>query len=819
MPTPIQYILPKTTDPKEFENMVKDCAAIIWDQPFTLYGNQGQKQFGIDVFSKNWDIVVQCKNYSSDKITTKKFMNIVNKDYENAANRFTNIQSFVIATAVNRNTEIQDFIRDMTKIKNSKAELIKIDVLFWEDIQAIITSNQHLINKYYPYLYKKQKVFTANNQYADSFKETLFLHKRNGDTRVNLTKLFVMPKYNEYNAQVDTKPKKDLPMRLACFIREDCPYLFIEGNAGCGKSSLVGWLNYHYSIQDKISNQILGDRPLVTVRLRDLDKGVISTSGSLMGAILKYMNIETVDDLEEQFPRAVMVLDGFDELCMIEGISDYERLVYDLHRRMLNDIKYIITARPKYISNKINIPHRFLTLQHFDFEQRQEWLTRYTDPEFCGQRMDPKVKEYIENIDDWADSAICDTPMTLYMLAAKETSAEMITNSWRLYHHIFYEELSETEYNQMFHDPNRNYAHEIVNYRDIIYRINEEIAYKMYCSKNNKFYLSSEELREIIEALSIQDVKLRSSSIKIMAERCYALCTYWKARSNDGAVEFYHNNIRDFFLCEKIFREFNAIYQRQNTPENQHIKMIDALSYKFCDMFKYNSLETMVCQFILLRTIDSIKIHQISFPIKEIEYSLLPELFEHMIEDGNLYKDLNSKNPIQAIINILTCVAQVYRHIYEPFSHEGQVIKWWCHPDIINNTDLLKYIFYQIFRQVPVTFSDGFILNMASNGDFSTIDFRGCDLRNIGFQNSNLTGANFSDTILCGCDFSGAILYEADFSNADLHYACLKNAKMASCILTGADLRWSELPDGFTCSNQDKQLSHMKSLNIQGLVI
>lgn len=815
MPSFSQYVLPKTNNEKEFEDMVKDCASKHWNQQFTLYGKPGQKQNGIDIYSENWDIVIQCKNYVSGKTNINKFMKIINNDYIAAAKHFNFIRRFVVATALDRNNKIQNQVRNISKIKNSKSEIIEIEVLFWEDIQQIIGTNQDLMNKYYFDIPQKSKVFTANYQYANIFKETLFLHKRYGESNVNLVNLFVMHKYKEYVS--DNKAKNDLPQRLARFVQENCPFLFIEGNAGCGKSSLVGWVNYHASRRDDIAKCILGNRPLVTIRLRDLDKNIISSTGNLMMALLMYMNIENVDALEKAFPRAVMVLDGFDELCMIEGISNYERLIYDFHYRDLKDFKFIITVRPKYLPNGINIPHHLIILQHFDYEQRQEWLFRYTSPEFCGQYMDLNVKEYIENIEEWADSAICDSPMTLYMLAAKETSKEMIENSWRLYHHIFYEELSETEYNQMFHDPNRNYAHEIVHYRDIIYRINEEIAYKMYCSKNNKFYLSSDELREIIEELSAQDAKLKNESVKLMAERCYALCTYWKARSNDGAVEFYHNNIRDFFLCEKIFRELNTFYEKYSSK--QSIEIIDMLSKKFCSMFKYSSLETMVCQFILLRTFDANKNSRKDFPIMEMGITLLSELFEHMLEDGALYNNLKSKNPIQAIINILTCVAQIYRHIYEPFLQENDVIKWWKSSEKINNTDLLKYIFSPIFKQVPVTFSDGFILNMASKGDFSEIDFNGCDLRNIGFQNSKLTGAKFSDTILCGCDFSETVLERADFSNADIHYASLKNAVMKYCILTGADLRGTDLPDNSCSQNQDEQIEHMKSLNIVGLVI
>lgn len=668
-------------------------------------------------------------------------------------------------------------------------------------------------------LHKKLEVYIANSQYVDCFRETLFLHKRKGETRVNLINLFVMPKYKEHVLVDLDDAENDLENRISRFVRCDSQVMIIEGNAGCGKSSLIGWMNYHAFLNDEISKHVFKDRTLVTVRLRDLDRDVINSTGGLMIAILQYMNLENVDDLESTFPKALMLLDGFDELCMIEGISNPEQLISDVLHRSLNDFKWIITSRPKYISGKISASCHFITLQHFDSEQRCEWLFKYTSPKFCGQYLDSNIQNYIENIDDWADSVICDTPMTLYMLAAKETSAEIIKNSWKLYHHIFYNELSETEYNQMFHDSNRNYAHDIIHYRDIIYRINEEIAYKMYCSRNNKFYLSSYELREIIKSLSDEDIELKTESIKFLVEHCYGLCSYWKARSDDGAVEFYHNNIRDFFLCEKIFRELNALYQSNNQIANHPNEMIDMLSKKFCSVFKYNSLETMVCQFILLRTFDEIDSGCIEFPVLEVKNPFLPDIFENMLEDGALYNNLNSKNPIKTIINILTCVAQIYRHIYEPFLQENEVIKWWRSHEKINNTGLLKYVFASIFRQVPVTSSEGYILNMASKGDFSSIDFSGYDLRNIGFQNSNLVEAKFIDAILCGCDFSSAKLMNADFTNADIHYACLGNATMESCILTGADLRGTELPDNSYSLNQKEQIEKIKSLNIIGLVI
>ncbi len=44
--------------------------------------------------------------------------------------------------------------------------------------------------------------------------------------------------------------------------------ILIEGDAGCGKSTLVAWMNYHYSLNDDIAHTLFSMRPLITVRLR-----------------------------------------------------------------------------------------------------------------------------------------------------------------------------------------------------------------------------------------------------------------------------------------------------------------------------------------------------------------------------------------------------------------------------------------------------------------------------------------------------------------------------------------------------------------------
>ena len=289
-----------------------------------------------------------------------------------------------------------------------------------------------------------------------------------------------------------------------------------------------------------------------------------------------------------------MILDGFDELCMIENLSNPADLIYDLYRKQIRGYKYIITSRPQYIDYRINIPSQYIVLQHFDISQVQEWIDQYTRDDCCGEIIDETIIRQILSMDESTFSSVCNTPMNLYMLVSKTADNSLICNSWSLYNHIFYNEMSETEYNSMFPSADRDYEHDIILLRDVLYQISEEIAYRMYMNKNSKLFIKEFELKEIVENLSKRISVLGRASMKDVAAQCYALCCYWKEHGERCAVEFLHNDIRDFFLAEKIYRELDRLLLAKSDSN-------DDISYEICSLFKYGPLDTKVTEFLLLR--------------------------------------------------------------------------------------------------------------------------------------------------------------------------------------------------------------------------
>lgn len=168
----------------------------------------------------------------------------------------------------------------------------------------------------------------------------------------------------------------------------------------------------------------------------------------------------------------------------------------------------------------------------------------------------------------------------------------------RLYHQIFCEELSNTEYNKIFSDD--TYTHSICKYNDILYRISAEIAYKMYQTGNKQLHILQEDIEKIIT-----DLHLKTDHIEQLVKRCYALCNYWKNDGKRGMAEFYHNNIRDFFLCEKIFFELEKIYRFFEpdcmADEQKRDKTIENFIARFGSLFSFSDFSDKVSEFIYYR--------------------------------------------------------------------------------------------------------------------------------------------------------------------------------------------------------------------------
>lgn len=155
MPTTPLISLPKTKSSEEFEHMSKDIANIIFNDidpinKFQLYGRKGQGQNGVDAYStrNNEIIIIQSKNLLSN-IKLDIFSNILEKELSKTDKCEFKINLYCLITSLNRDTNIQDYVNKVNINRYNEGKFL-LKVLFWEDVEQYIGSNQTLLNTYYP---------------------------------------------------------------------------------------------------------------------------------------------------------------------------------------------------------------------------------------------------------------------------------------------------------------------------------------------------------------------------------------------------------------------------------------------------------------------------------------------------------------------------------------------------------------------------------------------------------------------------------------------------------------------------------------------
>lgn len=641
----------------------------------------------------------------------------------------------------------------------------------------------------------------AKMQYYNSYVENLFLHKREGSKTVRLKDLFVMPMYEEVTFGKVTGEGTSVIDYISKFSmnaedneqhQEDM--LFIEGDAGVGKTSLISHLSYLYIEKPEEWRRLFDSKTLLCVRLRDIIPiGMKFSSDTIVWDILNYLKIESMDEFKKLYKDAFVVLDGFDELCMVEEINENSHYyVYQIYEAF-KGYKVLITTRPQYLYvDGLDFRKKHIILQHFDASQRKRWIDNYRatgvlDYEEYGL-------EYISDEENEEIDSICDTPMVMYMIVAGGINEEAKHNKWALYHQIFYKELSDTEYNSMFANSTGIYSHGIKKHNELLYRLSAEISYKMFQSGNTKLFLTEQEILYIVHELEIEDIKLKE-----VAQHCYALCNYWKSNGK-GAVEFYHNNIRDFFLCEKIFYEFNSIYAMWRKIDMQEIAAY--ISERIYGLLRYMKLPQKAVEFLYWRARYDYK-HDTTgdFPAKERQRNYLGHFFQDMLRHGGVsrYERNSNENIYDNMINVLTNTVHIFRYALEPYLIANARIYWFYNSASINEAGILRRNFEEIFVSNPLKI-DGRWVGLASRANFGEMDFSHVKTRNVDFADSYLTKSILNNSIIKNANLRSACLQNAnlksaDLSNADLRQADLREADLGRADLNGADLRGAYLRD------------------------
>lgn len=661
-------------------------------------------------------------------------------------------------------------------------------------LKAFMNGNRGLFGPFNPTVPVKNNIDAHIKEYADNFCERLFRHLYK-EAEVTLQNVFVQPKICAPNDS-----SQELISILGNFFwnERETRILFIEGDAACGKSSFISYLCYHYRQKDEVGKGIFLQRDLICIRLRDLE--IDEKERTVEESIKDYLGLSDDNDYIEnkiRFDNYVLILDGADELGMLEGYgrSNLEGILESI-RKIFKRNKILVTTRPKYIDyeklKKTTFKFKVVQMQHFDKEMRREWIEKY---EKCGEQIPGETKDYILNIDEQKAVGVADTPLALYLLVACEMRMELQNNIWALYHEIFTNAIIETEYDENF---NSSLKHPIRENKILLLEIVSRIAFEIFKkSEKEIYYIRAKELDAIVN-----EFNLEPSNAKWI-RKCCVLCAYWRSDGKDGALEFYHNNIRDYFFGEYIYNKIKRILIN-DVAEN-------------VDTFLKCMSEIMSCGEIAGTTWEETFL----FLYERVRYE-----GKNIIEEAEKYKSMMMEKRIYSIFANTLCKDTIWKYPYGENSY--QKIKYTVsntlmllrvlqeglginingrkntfgenHIDMrnITNSNILSDWSWMFKKSISVPLYDRKI-SIGQNCTFSNVSFDKRYLEGECFENSNFERTSFAYSFLKNIDFqaskfiekisfSAATLIGVDFSDAILRNVDFTGAILQDCFFYGTTI-------------------------------
>lgn len=629
--------------------------------------------------------------------------------------------------------------------------------------------------------------------FADNYMRVMFM-QRKYEAQIKLKDIYIE---NDFKFILGEGENYNLLLFIYqfCSTMDKSPILFIEGHAGIGKSSLVSKMASDF----KNGTNIWKEKKLAIIQLRNLavDSQDLDINNPwadfkrylhFNGSIRKMFSI--LDDY-------VLVLDGFDELCLIDNIRLEHKLIYVANIvNLLEDYqcscKIIVTTRPNYLARRdewkiIYQNPIVISLEHFSCEKRKKWIKKAKN---SGLEITERVeKNLVSNLQNDVE-VVASTPFTLYLIAHENIEISENEELWSVYIKIFGVEVIRKRYDRLNGDDEIN-SHPGTVISKIIYMTTKEIAYYMFC--NNKMDIDWDEIKTCIELVMqmeiIDQINVKVNNvdqIKTLLKDSFALFNYYTETETNGGISFYHNYIREFFVQEKVHEELLKIY-----VEGRKYKGEERIAYikeKLCDLLSKGRLSDKTIDF--LKSYETVNKGNTTWGNLENKSSFLKKIFTDILIDlGGKYYDEN-------IIVNLWMLLNVINNVYKQKANRE------------------KENYYEIFDKNIVAMSNGknnieYYFELISKAvDIERVDLSGINLRGKVLQNMTFNKCDFGGTIL-----SGAIIKNVKFINCkllrtDLNGAILENVQFRECDIDGGRFRGIEINLGefLHCSMKQCQL-------------
>ena len=633
--------------------------------------------------------------------------------------------------------------------------------------------------------------------FSYNFIDVLFM-QREHEPQIQLKDVYIE---NDYDVQLGKSKSINLFSYIYQFCRGDHkePVLFIEGHAGIGKSSLVSKMAYDF----KNKQDIWREKKLAIIQLRYLvqDENLLDVNNPWSDFKIYLGYDGTMRNFFGLMNDYVLVLDGFDELCLIDNIRLGNKIKYVANLlNVLEDYqsgcKIIITTRPNYLAKRdewnIYQNPNVIFLKHFSLEKRHEWIKR---AKRAGMIMSENVEKNLLSDMHKDVEAVASTPFTLYLIVHENIIISKDEEIWSVYMKIFGEEVMRKRYDRL-NDEEEICGHPGKKIASIIYELTKEIAYYMFCT--NKMDISWEEIDKCIDNL-MADTRYKqyfdeldiSGDVKSILKDSYALFSFYQETKSSGGISFYHNYIREFFVQEKIHEKLKEIYiEGIKQRDNQGLNASESkIKKRLLELLRQGRLSDKTLDF--LKSYGTVNKERGEWNSIENKTGFMKKIFTDIIINSDV--ETTDENVIINIWMLLDVVNSIYKN--EDQLHEVFDKKKLLESKGKDNIEIYLELISKAMDIQNVDFRD---INL-SGRNLRGITFSGCSFKKAILSGVNLQQVKFKDCDLQGINLNGAIMNNVLFSNTKLEGGKLRgvvmlfgdfiNCTMSECQMQGSRIR------------------------------
>lgn len=641
-------------------------------------------------------------------------------------------------------------LKDAAKYNQSELQQIKLHL---EQINEKLDKSEKNIQNQNTSIRKKIK--SRTQEYADKWNANMFLNdfdKRdeNAGVNVKLKDVYLEEYLPCYIWRKNKRVSFDLKTLLIEYLEttDENNMLFIMGQPGIGKSTLITWIISYFDewMKDILVYQFASD-------LKDVDW----VQYNISQRILEKLGI-SYNDLNGK----ILIIDGYDEIKVKSGRRDIlDRLYWDIiNNNTIQNFLLIITCRVNYVEEFERVKCKCITLQPWNKRQIEGFCKT-----FCIVTSMKLAEKTLENI--LSNKEILGVPLILYMVLSLNISLEKQGSIVDIYDKIF--SLDGGIYDRCIVNKSFSDKHRIGEVKDEIHQISREIALWMFENEPSETFIPQKEYHRICN-----DIIKSHIGESIDLERDFMIGNFLNLKhceKNKGEeISFVHRSIYEYFVVEYIF---DSICDVINSPKED-------LASTFGKLLKGNILSLNMLEYMKIKILNS--------ELKE-KFNIVNAAFQLMLKDGMIYyTGICYKNVIHCEMNVFTNMLEIL-HLWE--NEHIKINDMFC--KYLKYNSRLKLNLKEVVSDNIKKDSQNEKINLLKGVLLEGVYLRNADLSQAKLPYAYLKDADLREAYMCFADIShanlsGANLTKANLIQADLRYTNFENTNLMGTKLEAS--RW-----------------------------